>query len=157
MGTDTKGYVSKEVTPLEVYNVIVSKYDSNARYDVEKQEDGREYGSIMFMDGEDQRSLFFYKDDENHNRDTSISLSYWNNSVEIIVNILKCFGGKLQEADTSDLDPVDIPKDENYSHIDRVKIIEDIMNKLDESLSIGDKIKISNQIFKHWEQLKEIL
>ena len=155
MGVDTKGYVSKEVTALDVYNVIVSKYDISANYRVEVQEDGREYGSIDFMDGEDQRSLFFYKGTENH--DTSLSLSYWNNSVEIIVNILKCFGGKLKEADTSDLDPIDIPKDENYSHIDRVKFIEDIMNKLDNSLSIGDKVKISNQIFKHREQLKELL
>ena len=155
MGVDTKGYVSKEVTALEIYNVIVSKYDSNARYDVEVQEDGREYGSIDFMDGEDQRNLFFYKDIEE--RHTSISLNYWNNSVEIIVNILKCFGGKLKESDCSDLEPVEIPKDENYSHIDRVKIIHDIMNKLDDFLNINDKVKISNQIFKHRDALKELL
>ena len=157
MGVNTTGYIGKEVTALEVYNVIASKYDTEARHNVKIQEDGREYGSIDFMDGEDQRSIFFYRDDESHNHETSISLSYWNNAVDIIANVVKCFGGKLKETDSSDLEAIDIPKDENYSHTDRVKIIEDIMNTLDDSLSGSDKVKISRQIFKHKDQLKKFL
>lgn len=122
MGTDTKGYLSREIPVNKIFNVIITKYDENATIETEIGEDYKvETASIIFKDGEDQRMLWVYRE-LTGNKKTSLSLGYWNNSVEIMTNIIKCFGGELLENDCSGLTAIDIPKDENYNHFDRVKM-----------------------------------
>jgi len=160
MGVDTKGYLSNDILVSEIFNVIITKYDENATINTEIKEysehDKIELGSIYFVDGEDQRRLFVYKDLTGSEK-TSLTLGYWNNSVEIMTSILKCFSGELLENDYSELPTIEIPKDENYNHSDRVKMIDKIINVLDVNLSYHEKYKLGNQILKHKEELKELL
>jgi hypothetical protein len=162
MGVDTKGYLNREISVQEIINVIMTKYNNNnnveSNIEIEEYNDGSqiEHGSIYFMDGEDARRLYVYKH-LTENEKTSLILSHWNNSVEIMTNILKSFGGELLESDCSGLPAIEIPKDENYCHSDRVKLIDNIISILDIDLPYHDRYKLGNQILRHKEQLKEIL
>jgi hypothetical protein len=160
MGVDTKGYINKEIDIREVFYVIVTKYDENAEIDFEAKDYSEDYktetASIFFKDGEDQRRLFVYKE-LTGKEDTSLILGYWNNSIDIMANIVKCFGGRLLENDCSELEPINIPKDEKFTYSERVKQIETIIACLDKNLSYHHKIKMANQILKHKDQLKEVL
>lgn len=160
MGVNTKGYISTEISLSDIFNVILTKYDENAIIDVETKEYSEDYGFeqgfIFFKNGEDHRRLWVYRD-LNGREDTSLDLSYWNNSVDIMVSIIKSFGGKVKENDCFDIDPIDIPKDENYSHSDRVKLLNLIIEKLDEKLGITQRTNIASQIIKHKEAIKELL
>lgn len=162
MGVDTKGYISKEVTIQEVYNVILTKYDPEAKLlDIEhkkySENDIVEFGSIYFKDGEDNRRMFVYRTIKGEEERTSMILGYWNNSVDIMANVVKVFGGEVLENDCSGLPALPIPKDEGYKHSDRIKEMEKIINLLDENLSIVDKTNTAIQIIKHKDQLKELL
>lgn len=160
MGASTKGYISTEISLNNIFNVVLTKYDKNATMDAETKEYSEdykvEYASIFFKNGENNRRLWVYRD-LNRKEDTSLDLGYWNNSVDIMIDIVKSFGGKVKENDYLDIDPVDIPKDENYSHSDRAKLLYLIIEKLDEKLGITQRTNIASQIIKHKEAIKELL
>lgn len=155
MGVDTLGYLSKDVTAEQICNVISDKYDKDVKCNVEKGTDGVTCGSIYFKDEKDERRIFYYNAPDEDK--VSLSFSHWGNSVDIMANILKCFGGQLVEDDCAELDPVDIPKDENYIHHDRSIMLDKIVNILDAKLDIFEKRKIAKEILEHKDQLKNIL
>jgi hypothetical protein len=165
MGLSTHGIISKDITAREVFDVIVNLYDKNAEFDVKIDKyDNKECGSIYFKDGEDQRKLFYCivsdgaEDTEYDEKEhVGLILGYWGNSVEIMSNIVKIFGGYVDENDCDDIGYFHIAKNGDFQYNEYIKQRHMIEDALDENLSCNDKIMIANQILKHKEKLKEIL
>jgi hypothetical protein len=165
MGVCTKGILSKEITAREVFDVIVSKYDKDAQFDVGIDKfDNTECGRIYFKVGENQRSIFYcVTEDKEESTEydgvshTILSLGSWDDSIEIMSNIIKVFGGYIDENDCDDIGYFHVDKDENFEYEEYVKQRKSIENVLDEKLSNSEKIMIATQILKCKEQLKEIL
>lgn len=169
MGVDTNGYVSRQVTAMDIYNIICSKFDKDAIFDVKVETRNgvdEEIGKIYFKIGEDQRGLFLChgenENDQKFDFDGSskyvyMSLGHWNNSEQIMTNIVKCFGGYIDENDCDDIDAFYIPQSENMEYSDCIKEREKIVSILDEKLSNALKIQIASQILKHRNELKELL
>lgn len=170
MSVDTKGIIKGKVNPKEIYNIICDLYDEEAIYNIDNENSrNEECGFICFKDGKDQRQIYVSTDTnekwkEKYLLDSGIdkdyvylSLGMWNNSVEIISNIVKNFGGYIDENDCDEIGYVYIPKDKNYNYSDYIKNRERIENILDDSLSDKDKISVANQILKHKEELKNLL
>lgn len=116
MSVDTKGIINKKTNVEEIYNYILSKFDSKAtirRYD--KGYHDSISVSIYFKDGEDDRQLFVILDIDDYKNEYSalnftdesksyawLSLGYWNNSIEIMKSIINQFGGYVDENDCDD-------------------------------------------------------
>jgi hypothetical protein len=165
MGVDAKGILNKSISAREVFDVIVSKYDKDAQFDVRIDSyDNTESGGIHFKDGKDQRRLFYCivpdgaeETEYNEIDHVSLSLGYWGNSTDIITTIVRTFGGYVDENDCDDIGFYYVPKtgDEEYEeYVKQRKVVESV---LDEKLSTSDRVMIANQILKCKEQLKEIL
>lgn len=165
MGLSTHGILNKDITAREVFDVIVNQYDKDAESDVTIDKyDNKECGSIYFKDGEDKRKLFYCivqdgaEDTEYDEKEhVGLILGYWGNSEKIMSNIIKVFGGYVDENDCDDIGYYYIAKDGDYQYDEYIKQRNEIQNILDENLSNKDKILIANQILKCKEQLKEIL
>jgi hypothetical protein len=169
MGVDTHGYVSRQVTAMDIYNVICSKFDKDAIFDVKVENrmgTEEEIGRIYFKIGEDQRGLFVcYGENENdqkfdfdgNSKYVYLSLGHWNNSEKIMIDIVKCFGGYVDENDCDDIEAFYVPQSENMEYSDYIKEREKIVSILDEKLSNALKMQIASQILKHREQFKEML
>lgn len=166
MGVDTDGFLKPEITATDVYNVIVSKFDKNAMFYVKVDSyDNREHGSIVFDYNKEKRNIFYcvvqdkvinteYENGELH---VSLSLGNHGSSVEIMTEIVKCFGGYLDENDCDDQDAFYIPKDDTFKYSDYIANRDEIVNILDKGINKSVKIQIANQILKHKDQLKELL
>jgi len=169
MGVSTNGYVSRKVTAMDIYNVISNKFDKESIFDVKvenRSEGEEEIGRIYFKIGEDQRSIFIcYGQNENEQRfdfDGSdkyiyMSLGCWNNSEQIMTDIVKCFGGYVDGNDCDDVEAFYIPQSENMEYLEYVKEREKIIAVLDDKLNQALKTQIASQILKHREELRELL
>ena len=147
MGVDTQGYLKGYIKPEYLLNYIKQKYDANATMTIRTLDYGEkskldfiketydesdkwliEEGRINFIDGIDQRSLFYMHDNINsyenleyHAKNgledmvkqekTSLSLGCWGNSVEIMRDLVSQFGGWIDENDCDDEDYYPISKD----------------------------------------------
>ncbi|MFL1672534.1 hypothetical protein [Paenibacillus dendritiformis] len=163
MGVDTKGFLSQEITAIDVYNIIQSKFDSEAGLHIEEDGDG-EIGNIVFKFNNDIRNLIYCVtsdrlpgtefDSKTH---VSLILGNWGESAHIMTEIVKEFGGYVDENDCDDIRPIYISKEGevNYSSytLERDKII----LLLDEKLSLAIKYQIADQIIKHKDKLKQLL
>jgi hypothetical protein len=173
MGQSTQGYVNRNVTAMDIYNVICEKYDKETGFDIKTQiynEEEQEIGSIFFKDGEDQRRLFicygevdkediFNKEIEFNGSKKYVYLSFgfWGNSVQIMTDIIKCFGGYIKENDCDEMPIVYIPQSENFNYQEYIQKRNAIAGILDVGLSYSLKIQIASQILKYKEELKIIL
>lgn len=147
MGVNTQGYLKGYIKPEYLLNYIKQKYDANATMTIRTHDYGEkskldfiketydefdkwliEEGRINFIDGIDQRSLFYMHDNINsyenleyHAKNgledmvkqekTSLSLGCWGNSVEIMRDLVSQFGGWIDENDCDDEDYYPISKD----------------------------------------------
>jgi hypothetical protein len=173
MGVDTHGYVDREVTASDIYNVILNKFDKDAIFDINVRNnyegEPEEIGNILFKIGEDQRKLFIcygevnqedqnsYMEFNGNRKYTYLSLGFWGNSEKIMTDIVKSFGGYVDENDCDDISAIYISQLDNLEYEDFVKERNSIVNVLDEKLVKPLKIQIANQILKHKEQLKKLL
>lgn len=169
MGVSTNGYVSRQVTAMDIYNVICNKFDKDAIFDVKienRMGTEEEIGKIYFNVREDQRGLFLCngenENDQNFDFNGSgkyvyLSLGNWNNSGQIMTDIVKCFGGYVDENDCDDIDAFYVPQSENMEYSDYIEEREKIVSILDEKLCNALKMQIASQILKHRDELKEVL
>lgn len=166
MGVSTQGYIGRTIMAVDIYDVIVDKFDKDAKFDIKIEDrDGiaEEIGFIRFKDGEDERKIFLcYGEKEQHHTfdlDKYIFLTFgcWGRSSEVMIKIVGCFGGYVDENDCDEIDPIYVPQSENFQYIDYINERKNIAKILDNQLSQPLKIQIANQILKHKEQLKEIL
>lgn len=120
MGSSIKGYLSKNVSSKDIFDIIVSNYDKNAimnmtyrgRFTTKQAEE------IFFRNGNKSRSIYYYIDSESikktqydgSNEYVCISLSNWGNSVDIITDIVKKFGGYIDNSDSDEIELIYIPK-----------------------------------------------
>ncbi|KAA9007333.1 hypothetical protein F4V43_02280 [Paenibacillus spiritus] len=163
MGVDTKGYVSKEVKAIDIYNVVQTKFDSEANFYIDEDRDG-EIGNVVFKYNDDRRNLFYCVtsdklpetefDSKPH---VALILGNWGESVRIMTEIVKEFGGYVDENDCDDIGPIYIGKDGKYAYSNYVNERNEIMSVLDEKLSHTLRIQIADQVIKHKEQLKQLL
>jgi hypothetical protein len=61
MGCDTKGYIKRTITAMDIYNVICDKFDKDAIFDVKVENrfgQDEEIGFMYFKYKDKQRSLF---------------------------------------------------------------------------------------------------
>lgn len=162
MGVDTKGYLSKDIAAIDIYNVIKTKIDSGANFHINDDRDG-EIGNIVFNHKGDQRSLFYCVtsdklpgtefDSQPH---VSLILGNWGDSAHIMTEIIKEFGGYVDENDCDDIGAIYINKNgDTYSNYiaERNKI----MKVLDEKLNPSVKFQIAEEIIKHKDKLKQLL
>lgn len=162
MGVNTTGYTNKNIEAKEIYDVIVDCFDKEAVFNIELSKyDGKELGFIYFQDGEDKRQLFYCitKDRENlfNDEHVCLSLGYWGNSVNIMVEILNKFGGYVDENDCDDIDEIYIPQNNDFQFSEYIHLRNKIIDCLDDSLSTKEKVKIANQIIKNKEQIILVL
>lgn len=124
MSVSTHGILSKEITGRQIYDIIIDKYDIEAVFDIKIEEyHNSETGYIFFKDGEDQRQLFYCitQDEEentefNNKEHVCLILGDWGNSVQIMTNIIKNFGGYIDENDCDDIGYYYIPKDNDFEY-----------------------------------------
>lgn len=163
MGVDTDGFLRKEVSAREVYNVIVEKFDKDAIFDVEIDKyDQKERGRISFKDGEDNRSIFYCvtgdrKELFNGEEHACLILGCWGRSTEIMVEIVKSFGGYVNENDCDDVEEFFVPKDGEFEFGEYVKIQNRIMECFDDSVTDKNKVILARQIINNKDRLLTIL
>lgn len=166
MSASTHGFLDKEITGRQVFDVIVSKFDKDAKFDIKiSKYDNKECGSIYFQNGENYRSLFYCitgdKEEETeyaNGRDhVCLILEVWNNSAQIMTEIVKVFGGYVDENDCDDIEAYFIPKDNDFQYEEYVKERNNIIKVLTKDLSESDKIKMATEILKHKIELKSLL
>ena len=162
MGTSTHGYVSDKVSATDIFNVIVSKFDKDAIFEIHEDRDGMgEIGRIHFKFKEEDRSLFYCLGEVTNERKLEfengkyafLSLSYWGESVQIMTEIVKCFGGYLDENDCDDKKEFYISQKENFEYTKYVKERESIIGVLDNHLGMSLKIQVATQILNHKDEL----
>lgn len=166
MSESTEGYLSKEITGKDVFYIITQKFDKDAKYDISiDPHDNTEMGNIYFKDGNDNRKIFYcigegtegigYKEGEKY---SCLILGNWGNSVKIMTEIIKCFGGYIKENDCDDdAIPYYIPKDKDFKYDRYIEERNRVINILSPELNDGDKILITQEILKHKKEIKEIL
>ncbi|OME55513.1 hypothetical protein BSK59_13635 [Paenibacillus odorifer] len=166
MGVNTHGYVRKEVTATDIFNVITSKFDKDAKFNVKEDKQG-EIGRIGFKYKDEERDIFYcigtqYPEDEFRYFDGEetyvyLDLNYWGSSVEIMSEIISHFGGWIDENDCDEFGPVYIKQSENFEYSSFVDERDKIVSLLDDNLSNVIKFHIATQIIKHKEKIKELL
>ena len=166
MGVSTHGYVSDKVVGIDVFNIITSKFDKDAKFDIQMDKSyGSEIGRVYFKFNDEDRNLFYCLGEITPDRDMDfkngkyayLSLGCWGNSVQIMTEIVKCFGGYIDENDCDDKNEFYVPQAENFEYADYVKERDNIVNILDNHLNMSMKIQIATQILNHKNQLKELL
>ena len=172
MGVNTHGYVNRAVSASDIYNVILEKFNKDAIFDIDIRNNYKgepeEIGHIIFNNGEDQRRLFICygevdKESQNshmafngNNKYTYLSLGYWGNSEQIMVDIIKCFGGYVDGNDCDNISAFYVPQAENFDFTEYIKQRKNIIDVL-EGLSEPLKIQIASQVLKHKEKIKTII
>ncbi|MBX4152278.1 hypothetical protein [Paenibacillus lautus] len=163
MGVDTKGYLSKDIAAIDVYNVVKTKLDSEAGFYINDDRDG-EIGNIVFKYKDDKRNLFYCvtKDrlpgtEFDLKTHVSLILGNWGESAHIMTEIIKEFGGYVDENDCDDIGPIYIAKDGELNHSSYTLERDKILSLLDEKLSLAIKYQIADQIIKHKDKLKQLL
>lgn len=163
MGADTKGFLRKEVTATEVYNVIATKFDREAIYDIRTDRDG-EMGSIIFKYNDEDRSLFYCVTSDiregtefDSMPHVSLILGMWGSSVHIMTEIVKEFGGYVDENDCDGIGAVYIDSTNSFEYSEYVKERNALIEIMDENLSDSVKFQIAAQIIKHKDKLKELI
>ena len=117
MSVNTHGKIYDEEVSIEnIFNIINTKY--NAYGDIkfikeDKSELGYIYSSVYFNDGKDDRKLTIMHFDktENEAKHIWLSLGCFGNSVDIIFNIVKQYGGFLEKSDAEEEGYIEIKKD----------------------------------------------
>ena len=117
MSVNTHGKIYDEEVSIEnIFNIINTKY--NAYGDIkfikeDKNELGYIYSSVYFNDGKDDRKLTIMHFDktENEAKHIWLSLGCFGNSVDIIFNIVKQYGGFLEKSDVEEEGYIEIKKD----------------------------------------------
>ena len=117
MSVNTHGKIYDEDVSIEnIFNIINTKY--NAYGDIkfikeDKNELGYIYSSVYFNDGKDDRKLTIMHFDktENEAKHIWLSLGCFGNSVDIIFNIVKQYGGFLEKSDVEEEGYIEIKKD----------------------------------------------
>lgn len=163
MGVDTKGYLDKDITASDVFNVICYKFDPQANFNV-RNESGYDIGTIDFMYNDEQRNLFYCVTSDrlentpwDREKHVSLILRKWGSSVQIMTEIVSVFGGYVDEDDCDDMEAVFISKNENFAYMEFIQEKNSILDILDENLSSSLKQELVAQILKHSEQLKNVL
>ena len=166
MGVSTHGILNKEITAKQIFDVVVSKFDKEAQFNITVDKyNNNESGSIFFKDTKDSRELFYcivgdkeegtqYEDGLEH---VSLSLGNWNNSVKIMTEIIKVFGGYIDGNDCDEIGAYYISKDGNFQYDEYVTRRNKIIDVLTEELSEQYKIRIANEILKHKIEIKELI
>lgn len=166
MSVDTNGFLDKEITGKDVFNVITTKIDKDAEYKISIDSyDNAEMGDIIFKYKDENRRLFYCITTDKENgtkfingeKHVCLKLGKWGNSVKIMIDIIKCFGGYIDEDDCDEISSYYIPKDENFKYDKYVEERNKIINVLSTELNEGDKIQIAQEILKHRKKIKEIL
>lgn len=121
MGVDARAWLNREVTGKDIYDVIVSKFDKNATYNINHDERFEcDMGRIEFKYKKEERSLFYTTSegeeeslyDYEKEPHAYIQLGMWGASEYILTEIIKCFGGYLDVNDCDDEENIYIPKSE---------------------------------------------
>lgn len=164
MGVDTKGYLSKDIKASEIYKVVCSKFDSNAKFDIRDDGFNKEVGMIHFNYNQEQRNLFFcVTSDRLPNtpldgiEHVSLILRKWGSSIEIMNKIVSVFGGYVDEDDCDDHDAIYVDKNDKFVYADHIKERESIYKILDDNLEPSLRNDLVTQIMKHRDKLKEVL
>jgi|GEM_PF-5556180 len=164
MGESTNGYVRDKISATDIFSVIVNKFDKDAIFNVREDRNG-EIGKINFSYNEEVRGLFYCLGEVEDNRNMKfengkyayLSFSNWGSSVQIMTEIVKQFGGYVDENDCDDEEAFYVPQSENFQYSSYVKERENIMCVLDNGLDQSLKIQIATQVLQHKEQLLELL
>lgn len=171
MSVDTKGLIKGKIDLKEIYNYIVDNYDSEAVYNVDNgySIDRELSGFIYFKDGEDKRQLYLSEGNNLKWKEKPylelgikkdyvyLSLGMWGNSIDIISNIVKNYGGWIDENDCDEIGYIEIPKCMDFTYSDYVQKRTKIENILNDKLSDKEKINIATEILKVQDKLKDIL
>ncbi|MET3209766.1 UNVERIFIED_CONTAM: hypothetical protein ABIC26_002713 [Paenibacillus sp. PvR008] len=165
MGVDTKGYLNKDITADQILDVICTKFDSNATSHIRIDDySKRETGFIDFNFGLESRQLFYcVTSDQLQNTEfdsvkhVTLILRHWGSSIEIMNEIIKSFGGYVDENDCDDVDAMYIAKDGDVSQVEYIAERDKLINLLDENLEQALKYQIAAQIMRHKKELKEVL
>lgn len=166
MSIDTNGFLNKEITGKDIFNVVTQKFDKNAKYHISIDSyDNSEMGNIVFKYKEENRKLFYcitadkeegtkFINDEKH---VCLKLGKWGTSINIMVEVIKCFGGYIDEDDCDEIPAYYIPKDEDFKYDKYVEERNKIINVLSSELTDKDKTQIAQEILKHRKEIKKIL
>ena len=172
MGADSKLFMKNGMNVLALANYIKSVYGKSEVVDANLGIPG--CYSLFFenKDGEPRRIWFYtYEPQEETNtpvpiidgKSCSLSLGYWGNSVEILEDIAKNFGGGyIQENDCGSLEDKTSEwrymKGENGDFVTDVEskvfmLVEKNKHKFNNGL---DTIKLTRFIFDHLDEIKKI-
>jgi len=167
MGVSTHGYVSDNVTGTDIFNLITSKFDKDAKFDIQMDKSyGSEIGRIHFkFNKEEDRSLFYCLGEVTLDRDMQfengkyayLSLGCWGDSVQIMTEIVRCFGGYIDDNNCDDEKEYYVPQTENFEYDNYTKARDEIVKILDNHLSTPLKIQIATQILNHKKDLANFL
>lgn len=168
MGVDTKGYMKGNVTATEVYDIVCEKFDKDAQFGIKIDNyDKEERGFIYFEFAGEKRQLFYCTGETERLSDfpliaeksddkiVYLILGYWGSSVEIMTEVVKEFGGYVDDNDCDDIEAYYITKDSNFVYSEYLAMRDNVINILDENLNQGLKLQIAAQIMKHKEELLE--
>jgi len=152
MGVDTKAIIRKDVSLSQIKETLQEKYGNVGVYNSGASDD---YFRLSFKDGNDDRqlSVFFgdfalndYKIDG-----VLLSLGFWGNGVEIVMLLLKKFGGYIDENDCDDIDfePVNI---EIFEEAKELSEMDKFVNKIVSKVGY-DKLDVTLELFKEYTAL----
>lgn len=171
MGVDVKGALSLEIEPEDIYTIIINNFDKNAIYGIKEENYEKIYGQktysgfITFKYNEEQRNLIYcqtkdYSKIFNNKMHGNLILGKWGNSVEIITEILKHFGGYLDENDCDEVEIEDtyIAKDKDFNFNEYSRAIMLLYNQLDlPNKSNEFKMTMAKQIYNNKNTIMNIM
>lgn len=159
MAEETIGYVEKNVTGTLLYKAICNEF-REVTYNIKEahKEECDELGYIRFLDKDsNQRNLFYCITEDRrdlfNDKHADLSLGYGEGSFEVMISIVKHFGGYVLKNDCGEDTLMLIPECKDISIKKYMELQDEIIDCLDNNLSYKNKIMIANQIIKHKDEI----
>ena len=150
MGVDTKAIIRIDVTLVELVDYLKTQYEDVVIYTTHADY----FFQIGFIDGEDEclMSCFFNDCAKNDYEIAGVllSLSLWNNSIQIMKGICEYFGGYIIENDCGD--EWYIINLEKFESAKETTPLDEFKNKLVSSLGC-DKLRIALELFEEYKNI----